>query len=69
MTNPFDNDSGTFVVVVNHDGRHALWPASAAVPAGWTVTHGPDGRAACLAHVTDRWTDIRPGSRPAGVPA
>ena len=60
MTNPFDDDSGTFVVVVNHEGRHALWPTFAALPAGWTSVCGPEGRDACLAYVREHWTDLRP---------
>ncbi|ORJ64183.1 MbtH family protein [Mycobacterium simiae] len=73
-TNPFDDDSGTFFVLVNDDEQHSLWPAFAAVPAGWHVVFGEAGRAACLDYVEQNWTDIRPKSlrdavaadRPAG---
>ncbi|MFB7938266.1 MbtH family protein, partial [Streptomyces sp. NPDC056049] len=34
--NPFDNAENPFHVVVNDEGQHSLWPAFAAVPAGWT---------------------------------
>lgn len=60
MTNPFDAQDGTFSVLVNEEGQHSLWPDSAAVPAGWTVAHGPDNRDACLAYVNENWTDLRP---------
>ncbi|MBY8849884.1 MbtH family protein, partial [Saccharothrix sp. MB29] len=51
MTNPFDNQDGEFLVLVNDEGQHSLWPGDIAVPAGWEVTHGPAGRADCLEHV------------------
>lgn len=60
MTNPFDDDEGTFYVVVNEENQHSLWPAFAPVPAGWTVVHGESGRAEALAYVEENWTDIRP---------
>ncbi|MGX2993448.1 MbtH family protein [Streptomyces sp. JNUCC 64] len=61
-TNPFDDENGVFRVLRNDEDQHSLWPESAPVPAGWRVTHGPDGRAACLAHVEENWTDLRPAS-------
>ncbi|MFF4378201.1 MbtH family protein [Kitasatospora sp. NPDC001547] len=71
MTSPFDADDGEFTVLVDAEGRHSLWPAAVAVPAGWTPVHGPSGRAAALAYVNEHWTDLRPKSltgRPAGQP-
>ncbi|QWF85099.1 MbtH family protein [Amycolatopsis sp. CA-230715] len=62
MTNPFDDEAGTFHVVVNAEGQHALWPAFAELPDGWTTAHGPDSRAACLAYVEENWRDLRPAS-------
>jgi MbtH protein len=62
VTNPFEDDSADFFVLVNDEGQHSLWPAFAEVPAGWTATHGPDARAACLEYVETNWTDMRPKS-------
>jgi len=62
MTNPFDDQDGRFLVLVNAEGQHSLWPAAIAVPAGWAVAHGEDSRAACLDHVRTHWTDLRPAS-------
>ncbi|MDT5206197.1 MAG: MbtH protein, partial [Mycobacterium sp.] len=28
-TNPFDDDNGTFVVLVNDEDQHSLWPTFA----------------------------------------
>ncbi|MDH6136203.1 MbtH protein [Kitasatospora sp. MAA4] len=60
--NPFDNPDGEFLVLVNHEGQHSLWPAFAAVPEGWTVTLGPGSRQECLDHIEAHWTDLRPAS-------
>ncbi|MFC6093061.1 MbtH family protein [Saccharothrix sp. BKS2] len=62
MTNPFDDQDAEFLVLVNEERQHSLWPASLTVPAGWEVAHGPDSRPACLAHVEANWTDLRPAS-------
>ncbi|MFG2208630.1 MbtH family protein [Streptomyces sp. NPDC048638] len=62
MTNPFDDEDGTFLVLVNDENQHSLWPQFADVPAGWTVVHGPGSHAACLEHIEQAWTDMRPKS-------
>ncbi|MFD8417577.1 MULTISPECIES: MbtH family protein [unclassified Streptomyces] len=62
MTNPFDDQDGTFLVLVNDENQHSLWPQFADVPEGWTVAHGPDTKAACLEYVEQAWTDMRPKS-------
>ncbi|MFD8689682.1 MbtH family protein [Streptomyces sp. NPDC059651] len=62
MVNPFENTELAFLVLVNDEGQHSLWPEFVEVPAGWHVAHGPAGRAECLDHVTEHWTDMRPKS-------
>ena len=62
MTNPFENENGTFHVVVNEEGQHCLWPSFVEVPNGWTIVLKSDSRAACLEYVNKNWTDIRPKS-------
>lgn len=62
MTNPFDDDSGSFVVLVNDEGQHSLWPVFADVPAGWNRSFGPEGRKNCLDYIERNWTDMRPRS-------
>jgi uncharacterized protein YbdZ (MbtH family) len=60
--NPFDDDAGSFFVLVNDEEQHSLWPAFADVPAGWRVVYGEADRAACLDYIEQNWTDIRPKS-------
>jgi uncharacterized protein YbdZ (MbtH family) len=61
-TNPFDDDNGTFFVLVNAEEQHSLWPAFTDIPPGWRVEFGEATRAACLDHVEQNWPDIRPKS-------
>jgi len=58
--NPFDNPEGRFLVLVNDEEQHSLWPASRAVPAGWRIAHAEDSRQACLDYVENHWSDLRP---------
>jgi len=62
MTNPFEDNDGTYLVLVNDEGQHSLWLEFVAVPAGWTVSHGPAARQDCLDHIERNWTDMRPAS-------
>ena len=62
MTNPFDDSQGSFFALVNSDGQYSLWPAFAAVPAGWRVAHPEGTREECLAFIERTWTDLRPRS-------
>lgn len=62
MSNPFDDPDAEFLVLLNDEGQHSLWPAFADVPAGWTITHGTDSRQACVDYIDANWIDMRPGS-------
>lgn len=60
--NPFDDPEGTFLVLVNDEGQHSLWPVFAKVPNGWKTVFGEAGRAECLEYIEKSWTDMRPKS-------
>ena len=62
MTNPFDDENADYVVVINDEEQHSIWPAQREVPAGWRVIHPADSRKACLAFIESNWTDMRPKS-------
>lgn len=62
MANPFDNEDGTFHVLVNEENQHCLWPAFAAVPAGWDIVVADSDRQKCLEYIEANWTDMRPAS-------
>ncbi|GIE92382.1 MbtH family protein [Actinoplanes regularis] len=62
MGNPFDDEQGSFFVLVNHENQHSLWPTFADVPAGWRVVFGEASQKECLDYVEANWTDMRPQS-------
>jgi MbtH protein len=61
-TNPFDDETGRFFVLVNDEEQLSLWPTFAEIPDGWGVVFGEDSRAACVEYVDKNWTDMRPKS-------
>jgi MbtH protein len=60
MTNPFDDPDGRYLVLVNAEQQHSLWPSFVDVPDGWTVAYGEHSRVECLDYVERSWTDLRP---------
>jgi MbtH protein len=62
MENPFDNPDGRFLVLVNDEGQHSLWPSFADTPQGWNQVFGASDRQSCLDYVEAHWTDLRPRS-------
>ncbi len=61
-TNPFENENGVYLVLVNDEHQHSLWPADIDIPAGWRVALAASGRADCLTYIERHWTDMRPSS-------
>lgn len=60
MTNPFEDEKGEYLVLINEEGQYSLWPAYIDIPIGWRAT-GPKGeRKACFAWIEQNWTDMRP---------
>ena len=61
-TNPFEDADGVYLVLVNEENQHSLWPHFIPVPDGWRVVFGEASRQACLDHGEANWTDMRPQS-------
>ena len=55
-----NEDTRTYIVLVNHEEQYSLWLADKAIPLGWTATGQPGSKAECLAYVKEVWTDMRP---------
>jgi MbtH protein len=53
-------DGDVFVVLINAEGQHSLWPAGKGAPDGWDLVHAAASKADCLAYVEANWTDMRP---------
>jgi MbtH protein len=62
MTNPFEDESIQYLVLVNEEVQYSLWPAFREVPLGWTVAHPANSRKECIAWINANWTDMRPRS-------
>ncbi|MBD0740436.1 MbtH family protein [Streptomyces sp. NPDC088197] len=62
MVNPFDDDSARFVVLVNDEGQHSLWPAHLDQPGGWHADGPERSRQECLDAIEKSWIDMRPTS-------
>ncbi len=58
------NGEGTtiYAVVVNHEEQYSIWPAERELPLGWQAEGFRGDKAACLAHIEEIWTDMRPRS-------
>jgi MbtH protein len=62
MANLLDDGAAAFLVVVNDEGQHSIWPDAIVVPAGWTTVRRADTRQNCLTYINENWTDMRPKS-------
>ncbi len=62
MPNPFEDPDAGYLVLVNDEGQHSLWPVFADVPDGWKPVFGEAPRQECLNYIEEAWTDIRPKS-------
>jgi len=62
VSNPFEDPNGRYLVLVNDEGQHSLWPAFADVPAGWDTVLSDAERADALRYIDENWTDMRPKS-------
>ena len=62
MTNPFEDSDASYVVLVNDEGQHSLWPVSVDVPNGWRVIFGAAISQECVDFIEEFWGDMRPKS-------
>jgi MbtH protein len=62
MTNPFEDDEASYLVLTNNEGQHSIWPVFVDVPASWTEVFRADRKSDCLDYIEQNWTDLRPKS-------
>jgi MbtH protein len=55
-----DDESQVFLVVVNAEGQHSIWPDFKPVPEGWHASGFQGLKKDCLEHIAAVWTDMRP---------
>lgn len=54
MSNPFEDDSASYHVLVNAEDQYSLWPEFADVPAGWDTVLIANSREECLDFIAER---------------
>jgi MbtH protein len=66
MFDEFD-DNGRYIIILDQDGdtevpasAYCLWPEGKAVPRGWQSTGQSGSKQACIQHLQQVWTDMRP---------
>jgi len=62
MVNPLDGSDADYLVLINVEGQHSLWPKYLDVPDGWETIFGAAKRQECLDFVEKSWSDMRPSS-------
>jgi non-ribosomal peptide synthetase component F len=68
VSDPGKTTRNAFAIVVNDQGRHALWQAELELPAGWRRQSAARSRQAGLDAITAAWPDITPASVHAAAP-
>lgn len=56
----FDHPDTQFRVVINAEQQYSIWPDYKPMPAGWSEVGVTGDRQACLAHIVQVWSDMRP---------
>jgi uncharacterized protein YbdZ (MbtH family) len=60
MSNPFEDESRDYLVLVNREGQYSLWPDFREIPAGWTPVGQRGKRRDCLHWIESNWVDMCP---------
>ena len=50
----------SYLVVINDEEQHSIWPADRDLPSGWRGDGFSGVETDCLAHIAEVWTDLRP---------
>ena len=62
VPNPFEDPEASYLVLVNDEGQHSVWPVFVNVPDGWKTVFGKAPRQECIDYIEKSWTDMRPKS-------
>ncbi len=62
MANMDDEADGErmYIVLVNDEEQHSLWPSQKSIPAGWRAVREAGTKSECLKFVDEVWKDITP---------
>jgi MbtH protein len=49
-----------YEVVKNEEEQYSIWPIGKVIPQGWSAVGKQGTKDACLDHIKEVWTDMRP---------
>lgn len=55
-----EEDTTTYLVVVNHEEQYSIWPDYKEIPKGWRPVGNKGPKHECLDYIDKVWTDMRP---------
>jgi len=55
-----EDDTASYIVVINHEEQFSIWPDYKKIPNGWRAAGKSGPKADCLAYINEVWTDMRP---------
>ena len=55
-----EQDDTLYRVVMNDEEQYSIWPVGRELPPGWRTDGFEGKKEACLAHIEEVWTDMRP---------
>ncbi len=60
MSDNEQDDSLLYDVVKNHEEQYSIWRCGREIPPGWEIVGTTGTKKACLDHINEVWTDMRP---------
>ncbi len=55
-----EEDTSTYLVVINHEEQYSIWPDYKEIPKGWRAVGKTGKKDECLTYIKEAWTDMRP---------
>ncbi|OQP87453.1 antibiotic synthesis protein MbtH [Rhizobium rhizosphaerae] len=60
MSTQDQSDDILYRVVISDEERYSIWPTYKDIPLGWRDGGFEGAKQACLDHIAEVWTDMRP---------
>jgi MbtH protein len=60
MSSDNQDDTRTYLVVMNAEEQYSVWPLDKQIPPGWSAVGKQGRKADCLQYIDEVWTDMRP---------
>ena len=60
MNREEQEDTVTYIVLVNQEEQYSIWNADWEIPLGWRAVGKSGTKSECLTYIKGVWTDMRP---------